>query len=168
MDSLSLIADLLLGWGVERFLESLQGLAFQQVVALRGFSAGSFSGLCLLHILWPIPGVVTKSCLGAIACPPVLLTMDPAKKDDELHLVHYESDELCCWKPGRLQLGRCCSKYTYIMNESSAYKGHFGPFDHGYAHWLGLKLPAGVLQLSQLLLSQKRCNGTSVDLLAYR
>ena len=50
------------------------------------------------------------------------------------HLVHHESDELCCWKPGRLQLDRCCSKYTYIMNESSAYKGHFGPFDHGYAH----------------------------------
>ena len=107
MDSFSLIVDLLLGCGVGRYLGCLQGPAFEQVVALRGFSAGSFSGLCLLHILWPIPGVVTKSRLGAIACPPALLTMDPAKDGDELYLVHYESDELCCWKPGRVQLGRC-------------------------------------------------------------
>ena len=115
-------------------------------MALRGFSAGSFSGLCLLHILWPIPGVVTKGRLGAIACPPALLTMDPAKDGDELYLVHYESDELCCWKPGRVQLDRCCTKYTYIMNESPACKGHFGSSDHGYAHWLGLNLPGGILE----------------------
>ncbi len=50
--------------------------------------------------------------------------MDPANDGDEPHLIHYESDELCCWKPGRLQLDRCCTKYTYII---------------------------GVLQLSQLL-----------------
>ena len=37
------------------------------------------------------------------------------------------------------------------MNESSAYKGHFGSADHGYSHWLGLDLPGGILQLSQLL-----------------
>ena len=89
MDSFSLIADLLLGCGVGRYLGCLHGPAFDQVVALRGFSAGSFSGLCLLHILWPIPGVVTKGRLGAIACPPALLTMGPAKEGDELYLVHY-------------------------------------------------------------------------------
>ena len=144
-----MIADLLLGCGSGRYLGSLQGPAFQQEVALRGFSAGSYSGLCLLHILWPIPGVATKGCLGAIACPPSLLTMNLAKEEDQLHLIHY--DELCCWKPGRQQLEQCCSKYTYIMNESPAYKGHFGPSDHGYSHWLGLDLPHGMLQLSQLL-----------------
>ena len=37
------------------------------------------------------------------------------------------------------------------MNESASYKGHFGAGDHGYAHWLGLELPGGMLQLSQLL-----------------
>ena len=37
------------------------------------------------------------------------------------------------------------------MNESASYKGHFGAGEHGYAHWLGLDLPRGVLQLSQLL-----------------
>ena len=94
---------------------------------------------------------MTKGCLGAIACPPSLLTMNLAKDEDQLHLIHYESDELCCWKPGRQQLEQCCSKFTYIMNESPAYKGHFGPSDHGYSHWLGLDLPHGMLQLSQLL-----------------
>ena len=120
-DSFSLIADLLLGRGVGRYLGCLQGPAFEQAVELRGFSAGSFAGLCLLHILWPIPGITTKGRLGAIACPPVLLTMGPAFEGDKLHLIHYESDELCCWKPGREQLEKCCTKYTYIMNESSAY-----------------------------------------------
>ena len=37
------------------------------------------------------------------------------------------------------------------MNESASYKGHFGAGEHGYAHWLGLDLPKGILQLSQLL-----------------
>ena len=151
VDSFCLIADLLLGCGVGRYLGSLQGPAFQQEVALRGFSAGSYSGLCLLHILWPIPGVATRGCLGAIACPPSLLKMNLAKDGDRLHLIHYESDELCCWKPGRQQLEQSCSKFTYIMNESSAYKGHFGPSEHGYSHWLGLDLPHGMMQLSTLL-----------------
>ena len=74
LDSMCLIADLLLGCGVGRYLGGGFGPAFEQQVALRGFSAGSFSGLCLLHILWPMPGVVTRGILGAIACPPDLLT----------------------------------------------------------------------------------------------
>ena len=156
LDSLSLIADLLLGCGVGRYLGGGFGPAFEQLVALRGFSAGSFSGLCLLHILWPMPGVVTRGILGAIARPPDLLTMGPAKEEDSLHLVHYQSDELCNWRPSREQLEsagvtKCCTSFTYIMNESASYKGHFGAGEHGYAHWLGLDLPKGVLQLSQLL-----------------
>ena len=95
--------------------------------------------------------MITKSRLGAIACPPVQLTMAPSKGSDELHLIHYESDELCCWRPGRALLNNCCAKYTYIRNESPAYKGHFGSSGHCYAHWLGLELPGGVLELSQLL-----------------
>ena len=74
--------DLLLGCGVGRYLGGGFGPAFEQEVALRGFSAGSFSGLCFLHILWPMPGVVTRGILGAIACPPALLTMGPAKEEE--------------------------------------------------------------------------------------
>ena len=85
LDSMCLISDLLVGCGVGRYLGGGFGPAFEQQVALRGFSAGSFSGLCLLHILWPMPGVVTCGILGAIACPPDLLTMSPAKDNDSLH-----------------------------------------------------------------------------------
>ena len=151
VDSFSLIADLLLGCGVGRYLGAMQGPAFQQEVAVRGFSAGSYCGLSLLHILWPIPGVVTKGCLGAIACPPAMLGMSQAKAEDRLHLIHYESDELCCWKPGTPQLVQISSTYTYVMNESSAYKDHFGPSEHGYSHWLALDLPTGTIQLRTLL-----------------
>ena len=123
---------------------------------VRHLSRYSFSGLCLLHILWPMPGVFTRGILGAIACPPDLLTMGPAKEEDSLHLVHYQSDELCNWRPSREQLEgsgvtKCCTSFTYIMNESASYKGHFGAGEHGYSHWLGLDLPKRVLQLSQLL-----------------
>ena len=58
VDSFSLIADLLFGNGVGRYVGAMQGPAFPQEVAVRGFSVGSFSGLAFLHILWPIPGEV--------------------------------------------------------------------------------------------------------------
>ena len=103
-----------------------------------------------MQILWTFPGVVTNGRLGAINCPPGLLRA-PSGNEDELHLIHYESDELCCWKPSRALLSSCCTKYTYIMNENTSYKGHFGSSDHCYSHWLGLDLPGAVLELSQLL-----------------
>ena len=151
VDSFSLIADLLLGCGVGRYLGAMQGPAFQQEAAVRGFSAGSYSGLSFLHILWPIPGVITKGCLGAIACPPAMLGMSQAKAEDRLHLIHYEGDELCCWKPGTPQLLHSSSTYTYVTNEIASYKGHFGPSEHAYSHWLALDLPAGEIQLRTLL-----------------
>ena len=98
---------------------------------MRGFSAGSYSGLAFLHILWSIPRVTTKGCLGAIACPPALLSMSRAKRADRLHLIHYENDSLCSWKPGPQQIQGCCTSFTYITNEITSYKGHFGPDDHG-------------------------------------
>ena len=103
VDSFSLIADPLFGNGVDRYVGAMQGPDFPQEVAVRGFSAGSFSGLAFLHILWPIPRVTTKGCLGAIACPPSLLGMSRAKAEDQLHLIHHEGDGLCSWKPGLSQ-----------------------------------------------------------------
>ena len=74
-DSLSLIADLLFGSGVDRYVGAMQRADSPLEVNVRGFSAGSYSGLAFLHILWSIPRVTTKGCLGAIACPPALLSM---------------------------------------------------------------------------------------------
>ena len=93
----------------------------------------------------------SKGCLGAIACPPDMLGMSQAKADDRLHLIHYEGDELCCWKPGTPQLLHSSSTYTYVTNEIASYKGHFGPSEHAYSHWLALDLPAGKIPLRTLL-----------------
>ena len=56
-----------------RYTGSPDTLVLDQRVEVRGFSAGSFAGLCLLQLLWKIPNVVTSGKLGAIACPPQLL-----------------------------------------------------------------------------------------------
>ena len=106
-DSLCLIADLLFGNGMDRYVGAMQGPDSPLEVNVRGFSAGSYSGLAFLHILWSIPRVTTKGCLGAIACPPSLLNMSRAKKEDLLHLIHFESDSLCSWKPGPQQIRDC-------------------------------------------------------------
>ena len=151
VNSFSLIADLLFGNGVDRYVGAMQGPDFPQEVAVRGFSAGSFSGLAFLHILWPIPRVTTKGCLGAIACPPSLLDMSRAKADDQLHLIHYQGDGLCSWKPGLSQLQESCTSYTYVTNEIASYKGHFGPSEDDYSHWLALNLPHGRIALCILL-----------------
>ena len=146
-DSLCLIADLLFGNGMDRYVETMQGPDSPLEVNVRGFSAGSYSGLAFLHILWSIPRVTTKGCLGAIACPPSLLNMSRAKEEDLLHLVHFESDRLCSWKPGPQQRRDCCTSFTYI----ASYKGHFGPDEHDYSHWMALNLPNGNIPLRVLL-----------------
>ena len=150
-DSLCLIADLLFGNGMDRYVGAMQGPDSSLEVNVRGFSAGSYSGLAFLHILWSIPKVTTKGCLGAIACPPSLLNMSRAKEEDQLHLIHFESDRLCSWKPGPKQLQDCCTSFTYITNEIASYKGHFGPDEHDYSHWMALNLPQGSIALRVLL-----------------
>ena len=50
-DSLCLIADLLFGNGMDRYVGAMQGPDSSLEVNVRGFSAGSYSGLAFLHIL---------------------------------------------------------------------------------------------------------------------
>ena len=95
--------------------------------------------------------MTTKGCLGAIACPPSLLNMSRAKEEDQLHLIHFESDRLCSWKPGPQQMRDCCTSFTCITNEIASYKGHFGPDEHDYSHWMALNLPKGSIALRVLL-----------------
>ena len=40
---------------------------------------------------------------------------------------------------------------NYITNEITSYKGHFGPDDHDYSHWMALELPHGSYALRVLL-----------------
>ena len=81
----------------------------------------------------------------------VKFVMSRAKAEDQLHLIHFESDRLCSWKPGPKQMQDCCTSYTYITNEIASYKGHFGPDEHDYSHWMALNLPQGRIALRILL-----------------
>ena len=132
-----------------RYTGSPDTLVFDQRIDLRGFSAGSFAGLSTLHLLWKIPNVVTNGKLGAIACPPQLIVTPPT--DHTLHLLHYEADQLCVWKPGGHQLDQLQIRYTYVSTEGPAYKEHFGSKEHNYSHWLSLNHTAGWWDLARFL-----------------
>ena len=148
-DSMTLIWNLLMGGRMGRYTGSSDTLVCNQRVDLRGFSAGSFAGLSTLHLLWKIPNVVTNGKLGAIACPPQLLVTPPT--DHTLHLLHYEADQLCVWKPGEHQLDQLRIRYTYVSTEGPAYREHFGAKEHNYSHWLSLNHTAGWMDLARFL-----------------
>ena len=120
-----------------------------QRIDLRGFSAGSFAGLSTLQLLRKIPNVVTNGKLGAIACPPQLIVTPP--EAHTLHLLHYEADQLCVWKPGQHQLEQLQIRYTYVSTEGPAYTEHFGAKEHNYSHWLMLNHAAGWWDLARFL-----------------
>ena len=146
---MTLIWNLLMGGRMGRYTGSPEILVFDQRIDLRVFSAGSFAGLSTLHLLWKIPNVVTNGKLGAIACPPQLIVTPPT--DHTLHLLHYEADQLCVWKPGEHQLDQLQIRYTYVSIEGPAYKEHFGAKEHNYSHWLSLNHTAGWWDLARFL-----------------
>ena len=148
--SMTLIWTLLMGGRMGRYTGSPDTLAFNQRIDLRGFSAGSFAGLSMLHLLWKFPHVVTNGKLGAIACPPQLIVTPPI--DHTLHLMHYEADQLCVWKPSRHQLDLLKIRYTYVFAEGPGYREHFGAMEHNYySHWLCLENSAGWWDLPRFL-----------------
>ena len=151
MDGLyvTLIWNLLIGGRMGRYAGSPDTLVLDQRVEVRGFSAGSFAGLCLLQLLWKIPNVVTSGKLGAIASPPQLLITPPATH--VLHLFHYEVDQLCVWKPSRRQLEELQIRFTYVNTQGPAYSEHFGATEHNYSHWLSLELPTGCWDIARFL-----------------
>ena len=96
-----------------------------------------------------MPNVVTNGKLGAIACPPQLIVTPPTAHT--LHLLHYEADQLCVWKPGQHQLDQLQIRYTYVSTEGPAYKEHFEAKEHNYSHWLSLNHAAGWWDLARFL-----------------
>ena len=88
--SFSLLLDLLIGAGKTRYLNTRPHARSHRDVFVRGFSAGSYSGICLLHLLWQFPSVDARGKLGGIACPPELLATIPIDKGLGLHLFHYD------------------------------------------------------------------------------
>ena len=147
-DSMNLVWNLLMGGRMEQYTGSPVTLIFGQHIDLRGFSAGSFAGLSTLELLWQMPNAVTNGKLGAIACPQLIVT---APTDHTLHLLHYEADQLCVWKPGGHQLNQLQIRYTYVTIEGPAYKEHFGSKEHNYSHWLSVNHTAGWWDLARFL-----------------
>ena len=63
---MKLMLDLLLGARKHRYLGRCLAAPRPTEVYVRGFSAGSYSGICLLHLLWNMPHVQVGGILGGI------------------------------------------------------------------------------------------------------
>ena len=93
-------------------------------VCIRGFSAGSYSGLSMCHLLWRMPHVSVRGTLGGIALPPALLSRIPVSEGERLLLYHYTSDTLCQWRPGPAALRALACKYCIVSNSEPELRGH--------------------------------------------
>ena len=139
----SLLIDLLIGAGKTRYLCTRPHARRHREVFVRGFSAGSYSGICLLHLLWKLPYVVARGKLGGIACPPELLSMIPVGKGQGLQLFHYARDLLCCWRPTLAYINRLPCVCTIVHNDISELRDHFGKCEHSYGHWIEIPMQQG-------------------------
>ena len=148
--SFCLLLHLLLGAGKTRYLSTRPHACAQREVFVRGFSAGSYSGICLLHLLWQLPFVDARGKLGGIACPPLLSTI-PSDKGPGLHSFHYKRDLLCCWQPTFHYIQSLHCACTIVANEWSDLHDHFGKSEHDYGHWIDLPMQAGWFQLWRFL-----------------
>ena len=89
--------DLLLGARKHRYLRSRPVDYLPAQVYVPGFSAGSYSGICLLHLLWNMPLVQVGGILGGIALPPALLHGIQPDHGAQLMVIHLTTDRLCQW-----------------------------------------------------------------------
>ncbi len=116
---MSLLLRLLLGHGKTALLSMLRRPKKQDPlqVLVRGFSAGSYVGLTILHLLWNMGSMGARGKLGVIACPPKLLETAPPHYAKHLILMHYHGDQLCMWRPTNFHY--LASRTVYIEGDSS-------------------------------------------------
>ena len=122
-DALSLVMDLLLGFGKRRYFNMARVWQRASRVDIKGFSAGSYVGLALVHVLREIKSVRTRSVLGAIACPPSFLKVPDDRHT--VHLIHYVPDKLCRWNHGQPFLDTLRCKYTIVNGHFDLHQHHF-------------------------------------------
>ena len=128
--------DLLLGARKHRYLRSRQVDPRPAQVYVRGFSAGSYSGICLLHLLWSMPHVQVGGILGGIAFPPALLHGIQPDHGAQLMLIHLTTDRLCQWHPRDETLSSLPCKYCIVDRSTPELREHFGTSEHSYGHWI--------------------------------
>ena len=126
----------------------LPGASARRATALEMFGASHIppSHRRMPHVLWTdsmtlIWNLLMGGRMGRYTAPVA----------HTLHLLHYEADQLCVWKPGQHQLDQLQIRYTYVSTEGPAYKEHFGAREHNYSHWLTLNHAAGWWDLGRFL-----------------
>ena len=145
---MNLLLSLILGHG-RRQIVSLIGPPPQVNVLVRGFSAGSFVGLTVLHPLWRWQALLAQGILGGIACPPALLEGIPHERMQQVVLLHYKADQLCMWRPVE---GHALAGRTVYVYGDWKHLNHFGSQEHNYCHWLENIPPPGVYPLWRVML----------------
>ena len=148
---MKLMLDLLLGARKHRYLGRCLADPRPAEVYVRGFSAGSYSGICLLHLLWNMPHVQVGGILGGISCPSALLHGILPEHGDRLMLIHLTTDRLCQWHPYDETLSSLNCKYCIVDRSTQELRELFGTCEHSYGHWIDLSLPHGRYPLYQLL-----------------
>ena len=154
---MKLMLDLLLGARKHRYLGRCLADPRPAEVYVRGFSAGSYSGICLLHLLWNMPHVQVGGILGGISCPPALLHGILPEHGDRLMLIHLTTDRLCQWHPYDKTLSSLNCKYCIVDRTTQELRELFGSCEHSYGHWIDISLPHGRYPLYQLLQSILWC-----------
>ena len=130
---MKLMLDLLLGARKHRYLGRCLADPRPAEVYVRGFSAGSYSGICLLHLLWNMPHVQVGGILGGISCPPALLHGILPEHGDRLMLIHL-TDRLCQWHPYDKTLNSLNCKYCIVDRSTLELRELFGTCEHS-ATW---------------------------------
>ena len=148
---MKLMLDLLLGARKHRYLGRCLTDPRPAEVYVRGFSAGSYSGICLLHLLWNMPHVQVGGILGGISCPPALLHGILPEHGQRLMLIHLTTDRLCQWHPSDETLRSLNCKFCIVDRTTQELRELFGSCEHSYGHWIDISLPHGRYPLFQLL-----------------
>ena len=148
---MKLMLDLLLGARKHRYLGRCLTDPRPAEVYVRGFSAGSYSGICLLHLLWNMPHVQVGGILGGISCPPALLHGISPEHGQRLMLIHLTTDRLCQWHPSDETLRSLNCKFCIVDRTTQELRELFGSCEHSYGHWIDISLPHGRYPLFQLL-----------------
>ena len=142
--------DLLLGARKHRYLGRCLAAPRPAEVYVRGFSAGSYSGICLLHLLWNMPHVQVGGILGGISCPPALIHGISPEHGQRM-LIRLATGRLCQWHPCDKTLHSLNCKYCIVDRKTQELKELFGSCEHSYGHWIDISLPHGRYPLYRLL-----------------
>ena len=96
-----------------------------------GFSAGSFVGLAILHLVVEEP----------------LVAKFPTRHARRVRIYHFGPDKLCSWSPENGEVAQSPFQVVLVRNFDNNMDRHLGRDGHSYSHWLWLDIAPGVYKL---------------------